>query len=95
MLKQVEVKNARATSIQLEYTLFAFQTRKGVFTLVGSQSNGIDTFKQLNIGEYHEWSRETVYNWWKLGKIEPVKEATRLDWYTTTQMPLKSIKNKK
>lgn len=67
-----------------EYTLFAFRTQKGTFTLTGTRSipgDAIDTFKNLDTGEFHDWTRSHIKKWYEQGKITPVPEATRIDWY--------------
>jgi len=56
--------------------LFAFTTSKGTFTLSGSNTDGTDTWKNINTGEFHEWSRQSVKSWFEQGKIKPVDEAT-------------------
>ena len=71
----------RATAYEL--TLFAFTTPKGTFTLVGTETRGnetIDTWKNIDTGEFHEWSRQSVKSWWEQGKIKPVEKATTLLW---------------
>lgn len=64
-----------------EYTLFAFRTEKGTFTLTGTSSDWIDTFKNLDTGEFHEWPRSHIKKWLDQGKITPVPESTAIDWY--------------
>jgi len=64
----------------LELTLFAFRTPKGTFTLSGSNTDGTDTWKNTNTGEFHEWSRESVKSWWEQEKITPIGEATSITW---------------
>lgn len=73
-------------AITLEYALYAFETSKGTFTLVGTETRGaetIDTWKNINTGEFHEWSRQSVKSWWEQGKITPLEEATTLLWWET------------
>lgn len=67
----------------LELTIFAFATSKGIFTLVGTNTDGTDTWKNINTGEFHEWSRQSVKTWWEQGKIKPVEEATTVMWRET------------
>ena len=67
----------------LELTLFAFTTPKGTFTLSGTNTDGTDTWKNINTGEFHEWSRSSIKTWWEQGKIKPVEEATTLIWRET------------
>lgn len=80
MIKEVTVFNRKRTSIQHELTLFAFRTEKGVFTLVGSNSDGTDEWRQVGTSNFHIWKRKMVYDWFISGKIEPVKQATRISW---------------
>lgn len=70
---------------KLEYTLYAFTTDKGTFTLIGSHSNGTDTFKCIETGEWHEWNRTQVKEWFDKGKIKPVEQAKEIDWYLYTK----------
>ena len=84
MIKEIFVANGRSGRTVLEYTLFAFRTEKGTFTLVGTETRGtetIDTWKNIDTGEFHEWSRQSVKSWWEQGKIKPVNEATTLVWH--------------
>ncbi len=62
------------------FRLFAFTTSKGTFTIVGTNTDGTDTWKNINTGEFHEWSRKSVKTWWEQGKIKPVEEATTIMW---------------
>lgn len=83
MFKGVEVQQGRKTITVLELTLFAFIAEKGTFTLIGTETRGaetIDTWKNINTGEFHEWSRKSVKSWWEQGKIKPVEEATTVMW---------------
>jgi len=63
--------------------LFAFATSKGTFTLSGSNTDGKDTWKNINTGEFHEWSRSSIKTWFEQGKIYPIEEATTLTWRET------------
>lgn len=72
-----------------EYTLFAFSTQKGIFTLTGTSSDWIDTFKNLGTGEFHDWPRSHIKKWHEQGKITPVQEATRIDWQENQRRPPK------
>lgn len=81
MFNKVEIQQGRRLVTAYEYTLFAFTTPKGTFTLVGSDADGTDTFKCLETREYHEWNRSHVYEWFIQGKIAPVNESKTLDWY--------------
>lgn len=86
MFKEVEVHQGRKTITVLELTLFAFTTAKGTFTLVGTETRGsetIDTWKNIDTGEFHEWPRQSVKTWWEQGKIKPVEEATTVMWRET------------
>ncbi len=67
----------------LELTIFAFTTSKGTFTIVGTNIDGTDTWKNINTGEFHEWSRQSVKSWFEQGKIKPVEEATTVMWRET------------
>ena len=67
----------------LELTLFAFTTPKGTFTLSGSNTDGTDTWKNIDTGEFHEWQRESIKSWFEQGKIAPVKEANEVIWRET------------
>lgn len=70
------------TSIhQLAYRLVAFTTKKGTFTLIGTDHNWTDTFLHLETRNRHEWSRHQIRNWFLEGKIKPVEHATGLDWF--------------
>lgn len=64
-----------------EYTLFAFRTQKGTFTLTGTNSDWIDTFKNLDTGEFHDWPRRSIKKWLDQGKITTVPESNTLVWY--------------
>ena len=74
-----------------EYTLYAFRTQKGIFTLVGTETkkfevekhvtSTIDTFKNLNTGEFHDWPRSSIKKWLDQGKVSPIPESTILVWY--------------
>ncbi len=81
MITPIQVQVGKKTVTAYEYTKFAFSTSKGTFTLIGSNTNGIDTFKCLETGEWHEWSRVQLYEWLKQGKISPEQQANGLDWY--------------
>ena len=80
-------------STDYELTLFAFRTEKGTFTLVGTETRGtetIDTWKNIDTGEFHEWSRKSVKSWFEQGKITPIKEATTVMWRNQDGMPNKN-----
>lgn len=82
-----------------EYLLVAFQTQKGTFTLVGTETkkfevekhvtSTIDTFKNLNTGEFHEWPRSSIKKWLDQGKLTPIPEATELLWWKNQNRPSK------
>lgn len=72
-----------------EYTLFAFRTQKGTFTLTGTTSDWIDTFKNLDTGEFHEWTRSHVKKWLDQGKITPIPESITIDWHENQRRPSK------
>jgi hypothetical protein len=80
MFKTHEIQQGRKTITVLELTLFAFRTEKGIFTLSGSSTNGTDTWKNINTGEFHEWQRSSIKTWWEQGKIKPVEEANAITW---------------
>ena len=66
------------------YNKVAFTTPKGTFTLVGTETRGtetIDTFKNLDTGEFHEWPRSQIKKWLDQGKVSPVPTATTLVWF--------------
>lgn len=93
MLKKVTITQGQLTLITYEYTLYAFTTDKGLFTLSGSFTNGGDIFKQLTpIVEFHEWQRTQLYDWLNKGKIKPVDEANRIDWHTNPTLLKKFLK---
>lgn len=81
MINEVKVQQGRKTVTAYEYTLVAFRTNKGIFTLVGTNHDWVDTFKNLDTGEFHEYPRQSIKKWLDQGKIEPVPEATRIDWF--------------
>ena len=64
-----------------EYRLHAFTTAKGIFTLTGTSSDWIDTFKNLDTGEFHDWPRSHIKKWFDQGKISPVPESDKIDWH--------------
>lgn len=68
---------------QLAYKLVAFRTQKGTFTLVGTDRDWNDDFKNIDTGEYHTWNRRTIKKWYEQGKIQPVPEATSIIWLET------------
>lgn len=80
MIEKVVVETGRNKKECLELRLFAFKTPKGIFTLSGSNSNGTDEWRQLGTCNFYTWERSRVYEWLKLGKIQPVEEATSLGW---------------
>lgn len=67
----------------LTYRLVAFKTAKGTFTLVGTDKDWNDEFKNIDTGEYHTWNRKTIKSWYEQGKITPVPEATHPMWLET------------
>jgi|SRR5690554_7897505 len=89
MFETHEIQQGRETITVLELTLFAFTTPKGTFTLSGSNTDGTDTWKNIDTGEFHEWSRESIKSWLEQGKILPVAEATTLVWYQNQRRPSK------
>lgn len=68
---------------QLTYKLVAFRTQKGTFTLVGTDKDWNDTFKNIDTGEYHTWNRKLIKSWYEQGKIKPVPEAISVMWLET------------
>lgn len=64
-----------------EYTLHAFTTSKGTFTLTGTSSDWIDTFKNMDTGEFNEYPRQSIKKWLDQGKLTPIPESTTLVWY--------------
>lgn len=89
MFETYQIQQGRKTITVYELTLFAFTTSKGTFTLSGSNTDGTDTWKNINTGEFHDWSRQSVKTWWEQGKIKPVEEATTLVWYQNQRRPSK------
>lgn len=89
MFKEVEIQQGRKTVTAYELTRFAFRTHKGTFTLSGSNTDGTDTWKNINTGEFHEWPRKSVKSWWEQGKISPITESTTLTWYQNKRRPPK------
>jgi|SRR5690606_2856211 len=83
MFKEVEIQQGRKTVTAYELTLFAFTTSKGTFTLSGTNTDGTDTWKNINTREFHEWPRKSVKSWFEQGKIKPVEEADTLLWLET------------
>lgn len=81
MIKEIFVANGRSGRTVLEYRLHAFTTAKGTFTLTGTNSDWIDTFKNLDTGEFHDWPRSHIKKWLDQGKIKPVPESTTVVWY--------------
>lgn len=81
MIKEIDVEVGRRTVQALEYTLYAFSTDNGVFTLTGSDTLGNDTFKNLTTREFHTWQRSQIYEWFKQGKITPIEKAITILWY--------------
>lgn len=85
----------------LEYTLYAFETDKGVWTLVGTEYNSktkqtIDTFRNLsNRAEFKTWDRASVYDWYKNGLIKPVGDATHPLWFRSEFKRAGATENKK
>lgn len=71
------------TKYGIEYTLFAFETDKGIWTLVGTEKN-FDTFRNISKPlnqEFRTWERATVFEWLNQGLIKPVSEATHIMWF--------------
>lgn len=75
------------TKYGIEYNLFAFETDKGIWTLVGTEKN-FDTFKKIAKPldqpldqEFRTWERTTVFEWLNQGLIKPVLEATHIMWF--------------
>jgi hypothetical protein len=83
MFKTHEIQQGRKTVTALELTLFAFTTPKGTFTLSGTNTDGTDTWHNINTGEFHEWQRASIKTWWEQGKITPIEEATTVIWQET------------
>lgn len=79
----------------LMYTLYAFKTEKGIFTLVGTSSDGIDTFKNINTGTYHDFPRQSIKKWFLEKKIIPIQEALNLMWYKSPTIDLKELNSTK
>lgn len=92
MIKEIFVANGRSGRTVLELTLFAFTTTKGTFTLSGSNTDGTDTWKNIDTGEFHDWSRKSVKSWWEQGKIQPMEKATTLMWRNQDGMPDKNTR---
>lgn len=63
-----------------EYTLYAFKTSKGVFTLIGS-SREVDEFRELGTCNFHKWKRSQIDIWLNSKLIEPIKESTHIEWF--------------
>src|SRR5690606_13805714 len=57
------------------FRLFAFTTPKGTFTLSGTNTDGTDTWKNIDTGEFHEWPRSSIKTWLQQGKIKPLEDA--------------------
>ena len=91
MIKEVKVQQGRRWITVLEYRLHAFTTPKGTFTLVGTETkkfevekhvtSTIDTFKNLDTGEFHEYPRQSIKKWLDQGKITPVPMSDKIDWF--------------
>lgn len=78
-----------------EYQLYAFRTQKGTFTLTGTSSDWIDTFKNLDTGEFHDWPRSHIKKWFDQGKITPIPESITLIWYQNQRKaPKESLQSK-
>lgn len=95
MIEIVKVQVGNRTKECYQYLLFGFHTPKGTFTLVGSDTNGTDTFKELGTSNFHEWKRSQVYEWFVKGNISVVSESTTLDWYTNPIKKDNSLKRLK
>ena len=83
MFKTHQIQQGKKTVTALELTLFAFTTPKGTFTLSGTNTDGTDTWRNIDTGEFHEWSRKSVKSWFEQGKIHPVEKAITLTWLET------------
>lgn len=81
MIKEITVFDRFKTSIQYEMELYAFSTEKGRFTMVGSNVDGTDEWKELGTCNYHTWKRSDIYLWYKCGKISPIPESKTLIWF--------------
>lgn len=82
MIKIVKTEIRKGVFVDcLEYILHAFKTRKGTFTLVGSDNEWNDEFKNLDTLEYHTWQRSLIKDWLDKGLITPVEESNSLDWH--------------
>lgn len=82
MFNKVEIQQGRRLVTAYEYTLFAFRTEKGTFTLSGTSSDGTDEWRQIGTSNFHTWERRQVYDWFVNGKISAVSESNTLDWNT-------------
>lgn len=94
MFKEVEVQRGRKTITVLELTLFAFTTSKGTFTLSGTNTDGTDTWKNIDTCEFHEWSRKSVKSWFEQGEIKSIPESIHPLWYRS-DLILKTTTNTK
>ena len=84
MIKEVKVQQGRKWITVLEYQLHAFTTSKGTFTLVGTETRGtetIDTWKNLDTGEFHEYPRQSIKKWLNQGKIAQVEKSVSMLWF--------------
>lgn len=81
MIEKAVVNKGKRDVERLEYRLHAFTSSKGTFTLIGTNHDWIDTFKNLDTGEFHDWPRSSIKKWLDQGKITPAPESTTLVWY--------------
>ena len=95
MFETYEIQQGRKTVTALELTLFAFTTSKGTFTLSGSNTDGTDTWKNIDTGEFHEYPRQSIKKWLDQGKITPVQESTTLAWRQNQRRPPKERQQSK
>lgn len=81
MIKKTKIETRKGVYKEvLEYTLHAFKSSKGTFTLSGT-SGEHDEFKNLNTLEFIKCNRNDVKEWIDKGLIHPVPESTTIDWY--------------
>src|SRR5690606_22926686 len=92
MFKTHQIQQGKKTVTALELTLFAFTTPKGTFTLSGTNTDGTDTWRNIDTGEFHEWSRKSVKSWFEQGKIKPISKSTHPLWYRS-DLTLKTTTN--
>lgn len=80
MIEPVEIQQGNRTVTVYHLSLFAFTTKKGTFTLSGSNSDGTDEWREVGTANFHKWHRSQVYDWFIQGKITPVSMADKIDW---------------